>query len=66
MDKLILLSVIFAIIIIPALGARDPSPRHGLTKSLVWLAIFMIIYVAVLLLVAVDIIDTTRPPSMIW
>lgn len=66
MDKLMLLSIIFATIIIPSLAARDPSPRRGLAKTLVWQAIYVILYVLLLLYVGVHFIDTTRPPSMIW
>lgn len=66
MDKLILLSIIFATVFIPAFGARDPSPRHGLTRTLVWLAFYLVFYVFLLLFVAIDLIDTTRPESMYW
>jgi len=66
MDKLILLSIVFATIIIPTIAARDPSPRRGFAKTLVWQALYVVIYVLLLLFVAVNLIDTTRPESMIW
>ncbi len=44
MDKLILLSVIFATVAIPALTARDPNPRRGMRRTLFWMMTFNIAY----------------------
>jgi hypothetical protein len=51
MDKLIVISVIVASILIPAIGARDPSPRRGLRKTVVWMGIFILVYFLAVLFV---------------
>jgi formate-dependent nitrite reductase membrane component NrfD len=48
MQKLCLLSVIIASIIIPARAARAKNPRLGLKKTLVNMAIFNLVYVFLL------------------
>jgi hypothetical protein len=45
MAKLLLLSVIFATIALPARAARLKNPKVGLKKTLVWLAVFNLFYV---------------------
>jgi len=44
MSKLILISVIFATIAIPAFAARDASPRKGFKKSVVLTLFFHAFY----------------------
>jgi hypothetical protein len=53
MVKVVLMSVLFATVAIPALAARDPVPRRGLKRAVVLLVAFDVLYVAVLLLVYV-------------
>ena len=44
MSKLLLLSIIFATIAIPARAARAKNPRLGLRKTLIGLAVFNLFY----------------------
>lgn len=44
MSKLILISIIFATIAIPARAAREASPRKGLKKAIVQTLIFQAFY----------------------
>jgi hypothetical protein len=60
MDKLILLSLVFATILIPALSARVPSPRKGLALTLVGMAGYLILYTVTVLFIAVRFINTTK------
>lgn len=45
------MSVLFAIVLIPAATARDRNPRRGVKRMLLLLAIFNVAYVAYLTLV---------------
>jgi hypothetical protein len=45
MGKLLLLSVILGSIALPARASRDPNPRRGLRKALIWVAAFNLFYV---------------------
>lgn len=51
MKKLILLSVLFATIGIPAWAARDPNAQRGLRKTIVYSVAFYVAYWLALLLV---------------
>lgn len=51
MQKLVLLSVILASIVIPARAARLKNPRAGLKKTLVNMVIFNLVYVFLLIFV---------------
>lgn len=51
MQKLVLMSVIFASIIIPARAARMKNPKAGLKKALVQIVIFNLVYVFLLMFV---------------
>ena len=44
MQKIILMSVIYATAIIPLLAARDTSARRGLRRAIAWLLAFNVIY----------------------
>jgi hypothetical protein len=44
MQKLILVSILFANVFIPFRAARDPKPRRGLRKALVWMSLFDLAY----------------------
>ena len=44
MSKLILISVIFAMIAIPAQAARDANPRRGLRKAVIRTLMFHAFY----------------------
>ena len=48
MQKLILLSVMFAAIVIPTLAARDPLPQRGFKRTLVGFLVFCLCYVLAL------------------
>lgn len=48
MAKALLLSIIFAIIMLPAQAARIKNPRAGLKKTLVSLIVFNFFYVIAL------------------
>ena len=51
MDKVILVSIIVATVVVPALGARDANPRRGLKRTLVFLFAFNVVYLALVVLV---------------
>ena len=51
MGKLILTSVLFATVLVPAWASRDPDGRRGLRRMLVTLLAFDALYVALLVLV---------------
>lgn len=51
MQKLILMSVIYATAILPLIAARNPSPRRGLRKAVVWMLAFNLIYVLAVMFV---------------
>lgn len=44
MKKLLLMSVLFATIGIPAIAAKDPSPRRGLRKAVLYTIAFNVFY----------------------
>jgi hypothetical protein len=44
MEKLLLMSVVFASVAIPAWAAHLSDPRRGLRLSIVGMAIFMVVY----------------------
>jgi len=44
MAKLLLISIVFASIAIPAMAARDPSPRRGLYRALLGTLAFDFLY----------------------
>jgi hypothetical protein len=44
MAKLILMSVLFMIITLPAIAARDPHPVRGLKKAILWTVLFNVAY----------------------
>lgn len=44
MSKLILLSIVIAMIVIPARAARHPDPREGLRRTIVQMLIFEAVY----------------------
>lgn len=48
MQKLVLMSVIIASIVIPARAARIKNPRAGLKKVIVQVAIFNLVYLFLL------------------
>jgi hypothetical protein len=47
----LLVSIIVAIVAIPALAARDPNPRRGIGRALLFLLGFTLVYVAYVTLV---------------
>ncbi len=49
MGKAILLSVILAAIVLPALAAREKSPRKGLRKTIVYALMFNAFYMLYLM-----------------
>jgi hypothetical protein len=49
--KLILMSVLFAMIVLPMRAAGDPSPSRGLRRTLVGIAAFNVLYWFALLFV---------------
>ena len=51
MKKLILMSVLFATVAIPAIAAKDPSPRRGLRKAVLYSIAFNVFYWLCLLFV---------------
>ena len=48
MQKLLLLSVLFAVIVVPALAARSSSPQRGFKRALFFFLAFCIAYVVAL------------------
>jgi len=51
MRSLLPLSIVFAAILIPTLAARDPQPRRGARRMLVWVLAFNLVYLAYIALV---------------
>jgi hypothetical protein len=51
MGKLILLSLLFATMIIPMRAAADPSPTRGFRRIVLWLLSFNALYVILILFV---------------
>lgn len=50
MKSLLLISVVLAAIAIPAAAARDPRPRRGLVRAILWLFVVNALYVAYIVL----------------
>jgi hypothetical protein len=48
MRSLLLQSLLLALLVIPIVAARDPRPRRGLKKALVWLLGFSFLYAVAL------------------
>jgi len=48
-QKLLLVSILFATMALPMRAARDPSPVRGLRKALVWTAGFGVLYMLAIL-----------------
>jgi len=42
--KLLLLSVVIALIVVPLLAGRDRNPRRGLHKTLLFMLVFNVLY----------------------
>jgi len=51
MRKLILLSVVFATIILPTLAARSRNPLQGVKRTIALMALFHLIYTFLVLVV---------------
>jgi hypothetical protein len=49
--KHLLVSVIVALLVIPAIASRDPHPRRGARRMVLWLLVFNLLYVAYVTLV---------------
>jgi len=43
---LLLLSIVIAALVIPMRAARDPNPRRGVKRMLLWLFLFNALYLA--------------------
>jgi len=56
--KYLLLSVIFALLVLPMLFAMDPSPRRGLRRAVFAVALFNVAY-----LVALYLTHPSTPPG---
>ena len=48
MSKLLLISVVVAMVAIPAFAARDPHPARGLRKALLFTFAFDVVYITAL------------------
>lgn len=48
MQKLLLLSIVIAALVIPALAARDKNPRRGFKRALFFFLAFCVVYVIAL------------------
>ena len=46
MKALLLLSIVIAALVIPMRAARDPNPRRGVKRMLLWLFLFNALYLA--------------------
>lgn len=47
----LLASIIVAIVAVPAIAARDPNPRRGLRRAVLFLLAFTLVYVGYVTLV---------------
>lgn len=48
MRDLILRSILFSLLVIPFLAAREPQPRRALKKAVVWFVAFNLFYMLAL------------------
>ncbi len=44
MKSLLVLSIVFAAVAIPAIASRDPNPVRGARRMLLWLFVFNALY----------------------
>jgi hypothetical protein len=51
MQKVILISILFANVVIPLLAARERSAKRGLKKTLVYMVAFNVIYLLALMFI---------------
>jgi hypothetical protein len=51
MAKLVLMSALFAMAIIPAIAAKDRRPRRGLKVALLGVVVFNLVYLMALLFI---------------
>ncbi len=51
MDKVLLLSVVWANVALPAFFAADPSPRRGLSRAIATVVAFDVLYLIALLFI---------------
>ena len=51
MKSLLLLSIVIAALVIPMRAARDPNPRRGVKRMLLWLFLFNALYLVYMTLI---------------
>jgi hypothetical protein len=51
MDKLLLMSVVLATAIIPAIAAREPKPRRALRRTVLTMVVFNAMYAVLVMVV---------------
>jgi hypothetical protein len=49
MSKLILMSILIAIMAIPTIASRDPDPRRGLKRTITRILVFEVFYALALI-----------------
>lgn len=61
MKSLLLMSVLIASMVIPAIASREPDPKKGMKRMLLLLLLFNALYVAYLTLVHIVVYVPTWP-----
>jgi hypothetical protein len=59
--KHVLISVLVAAIVLPVIAARDPSPRRGATRMVLYMLAFHLLYVGWLTLIHADYVPPPIP-----
>jgi hypothetical protein len=62
MGSAILISMIIATVAAPTIAARDPSPRRGLKRTLLFVAVFDLVWVALVVFVFTGFVPEFVPP----
>jgi heme/copper-type cytochrome/quinol oxidase subunit 3 len=62
MGSLILMSMIVATVAAPTIAARDPSPRRGLKRMLLFVAVFDLVWVVLVAFVFTGLVPEYVPP----
>ena len=64
--KQLLLTIIVATVVVPAITARDPSPRRGLKRMILLLLLCTALYTAYVTVVFAPRVRPLLPPWGVW
>ena len=51
MKKFLLLSVLYSLILLPSLAARERHPVRGVKKAILWMVVFNLVYTFAVLVI---------------